>query len=87
MGYSWSFNFCMLAGRPDKGRYWAVTGVERGKIMAMDPNGGRRRFGRQHAGAFDACGQRRTNLAIGDAGADPRRRAGARGAISFTASG
>jgi hypothetical protein len=34
--------------------------------MAMDPNGERRRFGRQRAGAFDACGQRRINLAIGD---------------------
>jgi hypothetical protein len=36
-------------------RYWTVTGVEKGKAMAVDPNGERRLFGRQHAGLFDAC--------------------------------
>ena len=43
-----------------------VTGVERGKVMAVDPHGERRLFGRQRAGLFDACEQRRINLAIGD---------------------
>ena len=51
---------------PDKGRYWTVTSVEKGKVMAVDATGERRRFGRQHAGLFDACEQRRINLAIGD---------------------
>jgi hypothetical protein len=43
-----------------------VTGVGRGKAMAVDASGERRLFGRQHAGLFDVCGQRRINLAIGD---------------------
>ena len=43
-----------------------MTGVEKGKATAVDPEGERRRFGRQRAGAFDACEQRRINLAIGD---------------------
>jgi conjugative relaxase-like TrwC/TraI family protein len=51
---------------PDKGRYWTVTGVERGKVMAVDAKGERRLFGRQHAGLFDVCEQRQINLAIGD---------------------
>jgi hypothetical protein len=51
---------------PDKGRYWAVTGLERGKVMAVEASGERRRFGRQQAGLFAVCERRRINLAIGD---------------------
>jgi hypothetical protein len=43
-----------------------VTGVERGKLMAVDPKGERRRFGRQRAGLFDACERREIRLAVGD---------------------
>jgi hypothetical protein len=64
---------------PDKGRYWTVTGVERGKVMAVDGSGERRLFGRQRAGLFDACEQRQINLAVGDRvliGAGMREREG-----------
>jgi hypothetical protein len=43
-----------------------VTGVERGKVMAVDARGERRMFGRQHAGLFDVCERRQINLPIGD---------------------
>jgi ATP-dependent exoDNAse (exonuclease V) alpha subunit len=51
---------------PDKGRYWTVTRVERGKVMAMDPKGERRLFGRQHADLFDVCERREVKVAVGD---------------------
>jgi hypothetical protein len=47
-------------------RYGTVASVERGKVVAVDASGKRRRFGRQHAGLLDVCEQRRINLAIGD---------------------
>jgi conjugative relaxase-like TrwC/TraI family protein len=50
----------------DKGRTWTVTGVQRGKVTAVDATGERRLFTRAHAGLFDLCERRELKVAAGD---------------------
>ncbi|MBV9490572.1 MAG: hypothetical protein JO069_12745, partial [Verrucomicrobia bacterium] len=52
---------------PDKGRYWTVASVEKGKATAADAKGERRMFTRAHAGLFDVCERRELKVAVGDA--------------------